>query len=362
MLPYNVSGQTMKMNTLARKICLHTLLAIGVLFASSSAHACHKYDYACKAKDRATKTANDAQHAADAAAQQARDAANKAAADAKAAADKAAAAAQALAAQLAKDGAAISQAEMTSMLKTAKSAYADTDQAVNGGLKVAVDGLQKLINQALEALWRAAGKSQASQASKQLLDMKHRALALDAEGQAALNRVRRAIASKDLDEQARSDMNVLVKAIVFGGNDIGNSVKNSSFGIQICDSAGGGNVGGEVCYMMIMQTFLQDGKFKVGLARSIGVAATPVPSDVGAAVTYGIFWGPGGISDNDGASIGMALGVVAEEGLEAGVSWGVPVSTPDPSALVPGIGISIGGGAKGEAALTAGYTMVIAVM
>lgn len=32
------------------------------------------------------------------------------------------------------------------------------------------------------------------------------------------------------------------------------------------------------------------------------------------------------------------------------------------SAIVPGIGISIGGGAKGEAALTAGYTKVIAQM
>lgn len=352
----------MKLDNFARKFCLHTVLALGVVFASTSAHACSKYNYICKAKDRATKAADAAQHAADKAAQQARDAANKAAADAKAAADKAAAAAKSLADQLAKEGAAISQAEMTSLLNDARHAYADTDQAVNAGLKVAVDGFEKLLNQALDALWRAAGKSQARQASKQLLDMKHRAMALDAEGQAALNRVRRAIASKGLDEQGRADMNVLMKAIVFGGNDIGNSVRNSSFGIQVCQSAGGGNVGGEACFMMIMQTFLQDGKYKVGLARSVSVAASPVPSDVGAAVTYGIFWGPGGISDNNGGSIGMALGVVAEEGLEAGVSWGVPVSTPNPSALVPGIGISIGGGAKGEAAFSAGYTKLIAVM
>lgn len=352
----------MRTNTFARKTCLSILLAVGVALASTSAHACKKYDYICKAKKSAEKAAQETQRAADAAAQQARDAANKAAADAKAAADKAAAEAKKIADQLAKDGAAISKTEMTSLLKGAKNAYADTDKAVNDGVKLAVDGLQKLINEALEALWRAAGKSQAHQASKQLLDMKHRALALNAEGQAALNRVRRAIASKDLDEQGRADMNVLMKAIVFGGNDIGNAVKKSSFGIQICDSVGVGYGGGEACYMMIMQTFLEDGKFKVGLARSVGVAATPVPSDLGAAVTYGIFWGPGGISDNDGASIGMALGVVAEEGLEAGVSWGVPLSTPNPSAIVPGIGISIGGGAKGEAALTAGYTKVIAKM
>lgn len=352
----------MKINTFARKVCLHTLLAMGVVLASTSAHACSKYNYICKAKDRAKKAADAAQHAADSAAQQARDAANKAAADAKAAADKAAAAAKAVADQLAKEGAAISQAEMTALLKGAKSAYADSDQAVNAGLKTAVDGFQKLINQALEALWRAAGKSQASKASKQLLDMKHRAMALNADGQAALNRVRRAIASKDLDEQGRADMNTLMKAIVFGGNDIGNSVRNSSFGIQICESGGAGYAGGDACFMMIMQTFLQDGKYKVGLARSVGVAASPVPSDIGAAVTYGIFWGPGGISDNDGASIGMALGVVADEGLEAGVAWGVPLSTPNPSALVPGIGISIGGGAKGEAAFTAGYTKVVAVL
>jgi hypothetical protein len=144
------------------------------------------------------------------------------------------------------------------------------------------------------------------------------------------------------------------------GKDIGSAVKNSSFGIQICETIGGGNGGGDACFLMIMQTYLEDGRFKVGLARSIGVAASPVPSDIGEAVTFGIYWGPGGISDNQGASIGMGLGVVAEEGLEAGVSWGVPVSTPNPSALVPGIGITIGAGAKGEAAFTAGYTMIIA--
>lgn len=349
----------MKTHKLVRNICLHTVLATGVLFAGSSALACSKYDYVCKAHKSVDKAAHDAQHAADEAAKKSREAADKAAADAKAAADKAAAETKKLADQLAKDGAAISKSEMTSLLNDAKTAYADTDHAINEGVNLAVDEFEKLINEALEALWRAAGNSQAKKVSKDLLDMKHRAMALNADGQAALNRVRRAIAAKHLDEQGRTDMNVLMKAIVYGGNDIGNSVKHSSFGIQICDSVGAGNAGGEACFMMIMQTFLEDGQYKVGLARSVGVAATPVPSDVGASVTYGIFWGPGGISDNDGPSIGMALGVVADEGLEAGVAWGVPLTTPNPSALVPGIGISIGGGAKGEAAFTAGYTQVI---
>jgi hypothetical protein len=110
---------------------------------------------------------------------------------------------------------------------------------------------------------------------------------------------------------------------------------------------------------MIMQTYLENGKYRVGIARSFGVAASPAPSDIGAAATYGIFWGPGGIDDNNGPSMGLGLGVVLEEGLEAGVSWGVPTAIPNPSAVVPGFSISIGGGAKGEAALTAGYTQVL---
>jgi vacuolar-type H+-ATPase subunit E/Vma4 len=211
----------------AHRLCLQAAIVGGVLLAASAAQACKKYDYVCKATDRAKKEADDAQHAADDAAREARDAANKAAADAKAAADKAAAEAERLAQQLAKDGAAISKSEMTALLKDARSAYSESDQAVNSGVKAAVDGLQKLINQALEALWRAAGKSQVGKVSKQLLDMKHRAMALDAEGQAALNRVRRAIASKDLDEQGRADMQVLVKAIVYAGKDLSDPLISS---------------------------------------------------------------------------------------------------------------------------------------
>ena len=261
---------------------------------------------------------------------------------------------------LMKQGAAISSAEMKNIVNQAKNVYADSTTAMTDGYNAAVAKFQALLDAALDAIYRAAGKAFVNKSGKFILDMKHRAENLDANSQAALNRVKRAIGSKIVDVQASEDMQTLVKAIVYGGNDIGSAVTHSSFGIQFCDSLGVGNVGGEACYMMIMQTYLEDGKFKVGLARSFGVAASPAPSVVGAEHTFGIFWGPGGIDDNNGASIGLALGVVLEAGLEVGVSWSIPTAIPDPSNLIPGISISVGAGAKGEASLTAGYTKVLA--
>jgi hypothetical protein len=261
---------------------------------------------------------------------------------------------------LVQQGAAISSTEMKIIVGQAKNVYADSTTAMTNGYNAAVAKFKALLDAALDAIWRAAGKAFVSKNGKFILDMKHRAQSLDANGQAALNRVKRAIGAKNIDEQARADMQTLVNAIVYGGNNIGSAVTRSSFGIQICDSLGAGNVGGETCYMMIMQTYLENNQFKVGLARSFGVAASPYPTDIGADVTFGLFWGPGGIDDNNGPSIGLALGVVLEEGLEVGVSWGIPTAIPDPSAIVPGISISIGGGAKGTAALSAGYTQVLA--
>ena len=352
----------MSTNQSVRKLCVQVLIATVATFAAASAQACHSYDIVCKAKKAATKAADDAANlaksTADKAAADARAAADQAAAAAKVAADQAAAAAKAAADQLAKQGAAISKSEMTSMLAQARNLYADTDAAMKNGL----NQIQKLINAALEAVWRAAGKSAVKQSATLLTDMRHRAMNLNAEGQAALNRVRRAVAAKNIDEQARTDMQLLMSAIVYGGSQVPSNVKKSSFGIQICDSVGAGYAGGESCYMMIMQTFLEDGKFKVGLARSLGLAASPAPSDLGAESSFGIFWGPGGIRDNGGTSIGLGLGAFLEEGAEVGVSWGVPTMIPDPSSLVPGMSISVGGGAKGEVAMTGGYTQIITVL
>jgi hypothetical protein len=345
----------MKQRPSAGKHCAGLVIAMAAMFAMSNAYACKKYDVICKAKDAAKKAAEDAQRAADQAAADAKAAADKAAAEAAAAAKAAADQAAAVAAQ----GAAISSSEMKSIVANAKNVYADSTGAMTAGYNAAVNKCKAWINAALEAIWRAAGKSFVKSNSAFILDMKHRAQNLDADGQAALNRVKRAIGAKRIDDQARADMQLLTSKIAYAGKDIGSSVKNSSFGIQICDSGGAGNVGGEGCYMMIMQTYLENGKYKVGLARSVGVAASPVPSDVGVESTFGIFWGPGGIDANNGPSMGLGLGVVLDEGLEVGVSWGVPTAIPDPSAIVPGFSISIGGGAKGEAALTAGYTQVL---
>jgi len=356
------------------KLASKLLLALFIGTVGFNAAACSRFDIPCKIRDAANKVkqaaedaANKAKQEADAAAAAAKAEADRAAAAAAQAAAQAAqaeaaaqAAAQAAANKLAQQGAAISSTEMKTIVNGAKNVYSDSTGAMTNGYNTAISKFKALLNAALDAIWRAAGKAAVNKNSQLILDMKHRAQNLDATAQAALNRVKRAIGAKNIDEQARADMQVLTKAIVFGGNDIASAVSHSSFGIQICDSVGAGNVGGETCYLMIMQTYLENGKFKVGLARSFGVAASPVPSDLGAESTFGIFWGPGGIDDNTGASIGLALGVVLEEGLEIGISWGIPTTIPDPSAVIPGFSVSIGGGAKGEAALSAGYTQVLA--
>jgi hypothetical protein len=362
-----------KFNPTAR-LASKLLLALFIGTLGFNAAACSRFNVPCKIREAADRVKNAAEDAANKARQEAEAAANAAkqeadraaaaAAQAAQAAAQAEAAAQAAATaaanRVAQQGSAISSTEMRTIVSGAKGVYADSTGAMTNGYNTAVNKFKALLNAALDAIWRAAGKAAVNKSGRFLLDMKHRAQNLDANGQAALNRIKRAIGSKNIDEQARADMQVLTRAIVFGGNDIASAVTHSSFGIQICDSVGAGNVGGETCYMMIMQTYLENGKFKVGQARSFGVAASPVPSDLGAESTYGIFWGPGGIDDNTGASIGLALGVVLEEGLEVGISWGIPTAIPDPSAVVPGFSVSIGAGAKGEAALSAGYTQVLA--
>jgi hypothetical protein len=362
----------MKPHSSAGKHCAKLVIAMAAIFAVSNVYACKKHDVICKSKKAVNKAADDTKKEADKAAADAKAAADKAAAEkaaaekaaaeAKAAADKAAAEAKAAAehaAALAAQGAAISNTEMKAIVANAKNVYADSTGAMTAGYNAAVNKCKAWINAALEAIWRAAGKSFVNKNSAFIMGMKHRAQHLDANGQAALNRVKRAIGAKRIDDQARADMQLLTSEIAFAGKDIGSAVTHSSFGIQFCESAGAGNVGGESCYMMIMQTYLENGKYRVALARSFGVAASPVPSDVGADAAYGIFWGPGGIDANNGPSMGLGLGVVLDEGMEVGVAWGVPTTIPNPSAVVPGFAISIGGGAKGEAALTAGYTQVL---
>ncbi len=359
--------------TLASKL----LLGLFIGTVGFNAAACGRWDVICKTKAAANSVAKVATDSGNAVASTATSAGNTVASTATSAGNTVAATATSTANtvaatatstantvastadQLAKQGAAISAAEAKTLINGAKTAYSASATEMTNGYNASVNQFKSLLNDALTAVWRTAGKKVVNDSKTLIVGMKHRAQNLDAAGQAALNRVKRAISANHIDEQARADIHALTKAIVYGGNDIASSVTHSSFGIQTCDSVGAGNVGGETCYMMIMQTYLENGKYKVGLARSFGVAASPYPSDIGVESTFGIFWGPGGIDDNTGASIGLGLGVMLEEGLEIGMSWGIPTAIPDPSSVIPSFSISIGVGAKGEAALTAGYTKVL---
>jgi len=333
----------MKSKSNVMTLCAQAVLVMCALTAGLNAQAkCKSFSGCMKS---GTNGAKDLGNSAKDVGNSGLSAVDQAAKDAKDLADK-------TARTLAEQGAAISKAEMTDLLRDARNAYADSAGAVKSGYNASVNQLNSIMTALLDGIWREAGKKFTKKNQSTILEMKHRATSLDAEGQAALNRVKRAITAKDLDEQARADMQVLMKKIVPA------SVKNSSFGIQLCTSAGAGYGGADTCFMMIMQTYLEDGKYKVGLAQSVGVAASPVPSDIGADVSFGLFWGPGGISDNAGPSIGVALGAVLEEGLEVGVSWGVSTSMPNPDSAIPGISISIGTGGKVQASLSAGYTLL----
>lgn len=352
----------MKKKLSATNVCVQALLASCALTVGISAEAKCKSFTKCmnSATKSVTQTVNTGAAAVTSTANSGISATQQAANDAAAAAEKATKDAAALAAltatTLVEQGAAVTKAEMTEMLNDAKGTYADGAGAVKSGYDASVNKLKSVMDALMDGIWREVGKSFVKKNERFILDMKHRALNLDADSKAALNRVKRAITQRDLDEQARTDMALVMKQIVYGGNNIAGAVQNSSFGIQLCSSAGVGYGGGDSCFMMIMQTYLENGVYKVGLAQSVGVAASPVPSDLGADASYGIFWGPGGISDNAGPSIGLALGAVLEEGLEVGVSWGIPTAIPNPSSVVPGISISIGTGGKVNASLSAGYT------
>jgi hypothetical protein len=352
------------MKKLPRHFALQAVVAFAALGASAGAHACHWYDVSCKARQAADaaraaadKVANDARAAADKAAAEAKAVADKAAADAAAAA----AAAKAAADKFAADSANVSQTEMNNIVTTSKVAYSVSEGAVKSGYDQSVAALKAIYNAALEALFRAAGKLFISNEKTALKAIRTKMNNLDAEGTAALNRLKRALPLKQINDQTRADMALVGSklGLIAGqaGANIPGNVTRSSWGFYT--GVGAAAVAGvNESYGLIMNTFLENGKYSVGITQSVGGS---LGASVGASGEAGIFWSPGSIDDASGASVGF--GVEAALGEEAGgaigLSWSVSKGMSGAQNAIPGISIAFSPGAELSAAFTGGWTNLV---
>lgn len=352
-------------NSNARKICTQLLVASFIFAISVDAQAkkCKWYDAPCKARQAAEKVAREAQHAAQQAAQQAAAAAKK----------------------IAAAGAAISSSEMNSLRSAATASYSQTRGALNSAYAKAVAELKAIYNAALEALFREAGKAFMDTNKDFLTKLFANMRNLDADGKAALNRIRRAIPTKQMSDQTRNDMvtlgqklglmagqknsldNInrsplrvfaesLLELITGQANAVPGNVSRSSWGVYI---TGGGSAvaGGSESFALIMNTFLQDGKYYFGFAESTGAS---IGLQEGATAEGGIFWSPGSIDNAAGSSVGFGAGGALGVGASVALSWSVSGGMSGAYNGIPGFSIGFDAGEKVEVAFQSGHTVLIA--
>ena len=349
--------KTMTKNRNVRNICAQVVLASLALTAAGSALACHSYDIPCKMRDAANK----AKQAAEDAANRAKQVAEANAAAAKAAADKAAAeaAAAAAAAQQVAQAEATRVAAATVVLKQVnniapqlRSAYSTTHGAVVTGYRQAGAAVKAAETAVLDALFVAAAKSAVSQKSAMLGKMSHGLAGLDAAGNQALGRIISAIAAKRLDETARADMQLL--ATKLGVLNPGGVMSQSSFGIELGTSAAD-IVGADESYGIVMNTFLVNGKFQVGLTQSMNMS---VGAQEGASAGVSLYWGPGPMGSSP--SVGITLGADAGLGADISASWGISRGMSGAQNAIPGMAVAVGVGGEARLAVTGGYSNLLA--
>lgn len=333
--------EIMKKTLQARKLCAQVLIGLCALSVGFAAEAkkCKKGDVICEGKKDVNAGVNGAKDVGN-------DIANGAN-------------------QLASAGAAISKSEMNGMVSTATSAYAATAGAAQTGYANAQAAIKAAYTAALEALFRTAGNQFVANEKGNLLKLQNRMTALDAEGKQALNRIMRAIPTKQLTEQTRTDMQTLAGklGLVTGAADanIPGNVKRSSFGIFMGASAAY-VAGVDASFGIVMNTFMEDGKFKVGLIQSAGGSCC---AQAGVAVEgaggAGLMWSPGSIDDAAGASVGFGVeGALKDVGGALALSWGISKGMSGAQNAIPGISIAWAPGAKLSAAFNGGWTTLLA--
>lgn len=342
----------MKNNFKVAHFCTHALIASCLLTVAVNAEAKGCCKSITKGIDKGIKEVD-----------KGADQTQKAADDAKKAADDEAKRVADEASKFAASSANISTQEMNTLYSQAKSVYYATAAEVTNGYNQAAAAVKAAWTAAIFALYDKAGKSALSKYNTQYKNMVKTANHLDKEGQDALNRVTRAIAAQKIDDQVKKDMQLLASKIgvLSGGANVPNNVQKSSFGIQMTTSGADG-VGAEQTFGIIMNTFMEDGRYKVGFTQSAGVS---YGAQIGGSTTVGIFWGPGSMDDATGPSVGLNYELenveVGGAGGSVSLSWGIPSGLLKGSAnvqdLIPGFSASLGvGGKVSLGTLSAGYT------
>ena len=260
--------------------------------------------------------------------------------------------------EFANDSANVTKAEADTMKSESVSAYAGTRGAVNNAAIDAKNKLKDVYNAAMLGAWKKVAENEMSNAKTFANGMKSRAQILDNDAKAALNRIKHDLSRQTIDEQTRTDMQTLVKAIVYADHKIPAGIRNSSFGIEICFTVGGAVVGGGECTTMLIQLQMENGKFPVAIVQSIGLGGGPT---LGANVAFGVVWHPELIDEVTAPYVGLDGDVDLVEGGGLSVDWKIPTTKvpADPKGLIPGFAITIGAGAKVDLELTASYSKVV---
>lgn len=254
---------------------------------------------------------------------------------------------------------AMAQSDFNTLKSDAQTAYSSTRGAVVSGYNTSVSQLTALGYDIEKALFLAAGKAAIGNNKGTLTTLQSRMKNLSASGRQALTRVQAAIAAKQLNEQVRTDMAAIATelGLIAGkaNSNIPGNVTHSSFGV-FTSSGSAAIVGFEESYGIVMNTFLENGKFSVGLTQSVGGS---LGASLGDSVQAGLFWQPGSIDDAGGASVGFSVEAALGPGASAGLSWSVSKGMKGAENAIPGFAMSFSPGAELSAAFTGGYTQLL---
>lgn len=329
-------------------------------------------DKAKAAKDAVDKASADAaakaKVIADQAAKEAQAAADQAIKDVKEAEAKVAAAAKELkaqAARLATKGAAISKTELETLSAQSQKTYANAAKTVVAGYDALKEELDKAGKAAQQALFLNSAKKAIAANKKFLNAFKTNIKNLDAEGVAARNRVVRAIAINEIDEQIRSDIEQIAEKLgLLAGEknciipkDSKNKPLKSSIGIFISAGASAGG-GAELAYSLIMNTFPdENGNYSMGTTLS---PSGSVGVQEGAGAQIGFTWAPCPVENSEGLSIGLGVEATVGPGVAMGLCWSVTKGMfKDSKNAIPSFSLGVTGGQSFSLALSESFSFLI---
>lgn len=271
----------------------------------------------------------------------------------------------------------ISAALYGDLVSQAVTAYSQSSSQIVNGYNTTVAEVNALETAAQDLLFRTAGAEALKQNGAKLSALQSQLTHLDREGQAAINRILRAIATGNLDDQGGKDLQSL--AMVLGlwtdaGNDmshafnIPSNTPNSNF--SICIGGNGTYVGGayaSFCFAIEL-TPSKTGKHKMAVVENLGLTI-----GYGLGVGGSISWSPGSIADNEGVNTGFQAAVPgippttyspAIPPFDVGLSWNLPTSHKEVLSMsakdaIPSFSFGLGAGTPINNTINVGGTFVI---